>query len=140
MVSGNAKKLFGTEFSIVPHGLSEEEVVSFVNNLKLEPHNGGFDEKRQSSLITLAEQTVIEAHKLAESIKEQAVRDAEAEAARITKVAEEGSKRGAGHPPGRHTEGRGHRVRGKAGGGVHGATTDGPGHGGDQGCRGQHLE
>ena len=89
MATNHVKQIWGTEFSIVPNGLSEEEVVSFVDSLMVRNQDGGAVEKRQSSLIQLAEQTVIEAHKLAESIKEQAVRDGEAEAARITKLAEE---------------------------------------------------
>ena len=83
MVANKVKQLWGVEFSVVPEGLQEDQVVSFVNRLMEKSHNGGSENNRQSSLLKLAEQTVIEAHKLAESIKEQAVREAGIEVERI---------------------------------------------------------
>ncbi len=89
MAGNNVKHRWGAEFSVVPEGLSEGQVVSFVNDLIARSQGNGAEDERQSSLVQLAEKTIIEAHKLAESIKERATRDAEAEAQRITKLAQE---------------------------------------------------
>ncbi len=89
MAGNNVKHLWGTEFSVVPEGLSEGQVVSFVNDLIARSPGNGAEAERHSSMVQLAEKTILEAHKLAESIKEKATRDAEAEAERITKLAHE---------------------------------------------------
>ena len=89
MAGDNVKHLWGAEFSVVPEGLSEGQVVSFVNDLLARSQGNGAETERHSSLAQLAEKTILEAHKLAESIKEKATRDAEAEAERITKLAHE---------------------------------------------------
>ena len=89
MAGNNVKHLWGTEFSVVPEGLSEGQVVSFVNDLIARSQGNGAEAERHSSLVQLAEKTILEAHKLAESIKERATRDAEAEAERITKLTHE---------------------------------------------------
>ena len=59
-----AKKLWGESFHVVPEGLDEDEVVKYVDKLKVELD-------RQSALQKLAEQTVVEADKLAGSIKDR---------------------------------------------------------------------
>ena len=92
MASNNVKELWGVEFSVVPEGLSEDQVVNFVNGLISRSQEGGTEEDRHSSLFKLAEQTVVEAHKLAESIKEEARKEAEAEVARIRVAAEEAAR------------------------------------------------
>ena len=89
MASNGVKQLWGAEFSVVPEGLSESDVVSFVNDLLERSKGNGAEAERHSSLAQLAEKTVIEAHKLAESIKEQATRDGEAEGEKIAKLAGE---------------------------------------------------
>ena len=89
MAGENVKHLWGAEFSVVPEGLSERQVVSFVNDLIARAQGNGAETERHSSLVQLAEKTILEAHKLAESIKEKATRDAEAEAETITKLARE---------------------------------------------------
>ena len=89
MAGNNVKHLWGTEFSVVPEGLLEGQVVSFVNDLIARSQGNGAETERHSSLVQLAEKTILEAHKLAESIREKATRDAEAEAERITKLAHE---------------------------------------------------
>ncbi len=89
MAENNVRHLWGTEFSVVPEGLSEGQVVSFVNDLIARSPGNGTEVERHSSLVQLAEKTILEAHKLADSIKEKATRDAEAEAERITKLAHE---------------------------------------------------
>ena len=76
------------EFRVVPDGLAEDEVVSFVNNLMEQSRVGG-DDDRQGSLRKLAEQTVVEADKLAESIQQQARKDAEEASAKVLAAAEE---------------------------------------------------
>ncbi len=50
------------------------------------------DRDRQASLLKLAEQTVVEADKLAESIKEQAKKEAEEERSKIVSAAREEAK------------------------------------------------
>lgn len=50
------------------------------------------DQDRHASLLKLAEQTVVEADKLAESIKEQAKKEAEEERAKIVSAAREEAK------------------------------------------------
>ena len=77
------KELWGSKLSIVPESLSEEQVVSFVNDLMTKSKQPETTAEKQASLLKLAEQTVVEADKLAESIKERARQEAEAEAARI---------------------------------------------------------
>ena len=86
MGSKKTKQLF------VPDGPSEEQVVAYVESLTPQTQNGGPDSGRQSSLVKLAEQTVIEAHKLAEEIKEQAIKDAEAQSAEVLEAAEGGAR------------------------------------------------
>ena len=86
MAGNNVKHLWGAEFSVVPEGLSEGQVVSFVNDLIARSQGNGAEGERHSSMVQLTEKTILEAHKLAESIKERATRDAEAEAERITKL------------------------------------------------------
>ena len=76
-----AKNLWGESFHVVPEGLDEDEVVKYVDELKVELD-------RHSALQKLAEQTVVEADKLAGSIKDQGRKDAEEEAARIRAAAE----------------------------------------------------
>ncbi len=89
MAGNNVKHLWGAEFSVVPEGLSEGQVVSFVNDLMARSQGNGAEAERHSSMVQLAEKTILEAHKLAESIKEKATRDGEAEAERIIKLAQE---------------------------------------------------
>ncbi len=91
------KELWGEKFSIVPHGLAEDQVVAYVNRLLEHSKRRESAEERQSTLLKLAEQTVIEADKLAASIKAQAKKEAEEEKARIVaqaadKAREEGQK------------------------------------------------
>ena len=58
--TNTAKEHWGVKFSVVPNGLSEEEVVSFVDDLMKSSKSS---DDKQASLIKLAEQTVIEADK-----------------------------------------------------------------------------
>ena len=90
------KKLWGTEFPIVAKGLSEKEVVSFVEKLMDQSRETQTDHDRQSSLLKLAEQTVVEADRLAETIKGDARKEAEEEGARIITEAQAQAKEQAG--------------------------------------------
>ena len=83
MEMNEVKELWGVQFSVVPEGLAENEVVSYVDDLREEVRKEREERERQASLLKLAEQTVIEADKLAESIKDQARKDAQEEAAGI---------------------------------------------------------
>ncbi|MBM3944237.1 MAG: hypothetical protein FJ317_01940 [SAR202 cluster bacterium] len=75
------KEHWGVKFSVVPQGLSEEQVVSYIEDLNSK--SKALNEKeRHSSLLRLAEQTVVEAEKLATEIKDRARQQAEADAAK----------------------------------------------------------
>ena len=82
------KELWGVSFSIAPQGLSEEQVVSFVNELMEKSAAEREKHEKQASLLKLAEQTVVEADRLAETIKERARNESQAEAAMIRAEAE----------------------------------------------------
>ncbi len=82
------KELWGVSFSITPQGLSEEQVVSFVNELREKSAAEREEHEKQASLLKLAEQTVVEADRLAETIKERARDESQAEAAMIRAGAE----------------------------------------------------
>lgn len=71
------KELWGVEFQVVPDGLAEDQVVSFVNDLMEKARDVGGDQGRQASLLKLAEQTVVEADRIAEDIKAKARQEAE---------------------------------------------------------------
>lgn len=88
-VANNVKKLWGVEFSVVPEGLAEDQVVAFVDSLIAMSGNGQTEQDPQSSLFKFAQKLVVEAQAHASSIKEEAKREAEAEAARIHAEAEE---------------------------------------------------
>ena len=81
--SASVKELWGTKFDIVPKGLSEEQVVSFVNDVMAEAQKARKEQERQSSLLKLAEQTVLEAERLAAEIKDRAAREAADDGARM---------------------------------------------------------
>ncbi len=89
MENTDVKQLWGVDFRVVPQGLAEDEVVSFVDKLMKESRTAGDEQERAASLHRLAEQTVVEADKLAESIKQQATEEAEEAAARIAADSEE---------------------------------------------------
>ena len=89
MEKSDSKELWGVEFHIVPHGLDEEEVVPFVDRLLEQVRKSKEEQDRQASLQRLAEQTVVEADKLAESIKMQASQEAQEETAKIISASEQ---------------------------------------------------
>ena len=89
MGNDSVKELWGVQFFIVPEGLAEEQVVNFVDGLIARSQNGSEGKDHHSALFSLAAQTVVEATNIAESTKEQARQEADAEAARIRSKAEE---------------------------------------------------
>lgn len=87
-MSKNVAELWGREFNIVKDGLSQAQVVSFVNELASEHDMLIQRQEHLSSLTKLAERTVSEAEKLAEETKREAVKHAKAEASEIIAEAE----------------------------------------------------
>jgi|WetSurMetagenome_2_1015567.scaffolds.fasta_scaffold32932_1 cell division septum initiation protein DivIVA len=85
-------ELWGREFNLVKNGLSEAQVVSFVNDLAKQ-HDVLL--QRQEHLVTLtklAERTVSEADKMADEIKQEAQKQARVDAAKIISEAEASAK------------------------------------------------
>jgi F0F1-type ATP synthase membrane subunit b/b' len=82
--TNTSKEHWGVKFSVLPNGLSEDEVVAFVDDLMKSNKSSNL---KQASLIKLAEQTVIEADKLAEKIKEDARDEAKQETEKILATA-----------------------------------------------------
>ena len=81
-------ELWGREFNIVRNGLSEAQVVSFVNELVKQHDLLIQRQEHMAALTQLAERTVTEAGKMAEDLKKEAANQAKAEAQRITAEAE----------------------------------------------------
>lgn len=85
-------ELWGREFNIVKSGLSEAQVVSFVNDL-VKQHDMLLQRQEHLATLTkLAERTVAEAEKLADEAKRETIDQAKAEAGRILADAEGRSK------------------------------------------------
>lgn len=85
-------ELWGREFNIVKSGLSEAQVVSFVNDL-VKQHDGLLQRQQHLEALTkLAERSVSEADKLAQEMKKEAADRANSEAARIIAEAEKSAK------------------------------------------------
>ena len=91
MAGSNFSERFGSEYEPQVSIGDEPGAVAYANG-GAAPGAGNFDASQQSSLTQLAEQTVIEAHKLAETIKDQGVKDGQAEAVRIASMAEARAK------------------------------------------------
>jgi F0F1-type ATP synthase membrane subunit b/b' len=86
-------ELGGGKFRRVNNGLDEVQVASLVSELVNQRDNYGQQEKHFSSFTKLAEKTVTEADKLAQSIKTEATDQAKAEASAIITEAEEQAQR-----------------------------------------------
>ena len=84
----DVSELWGREFEMVKDGLSEDQVVSYVNELTSENEMLTQRQQRVPALTRLAEKTVTEAEKLAEEIKKEATDEAKAETAKIVAEAE----------------------------------------------------
>ena len=81
-------ELWGREFNIVKSGLSEAQVVSFVNDL-VKQHDMLLQRQEHLATLTkLAERTVAEAEKLADEAKRETIDQAKAEAGSILADAE----------------------------------------------------
>ena len=85
---GKMKEISGRKFRIVKNGLDESEVFNFISGL-LE-HNKHLSDKMEhmDSLTKLAERTVIEANKQADSTKKETLEKANSEAGKIIAVSE----------------------------------------------------
>jgi len=81
-------ELWGRKFEIVKNGLSEDQVVSYVNELNAEHEKLSQRQEHLVSLTKLAEKTVTEAEKLSEEIKREAAEEAKSEAAKLVAEAE----------------------------------------------------
>ncbi len=92
--SGNRDvvELWGREFNVVKNGLSEAQVVSFVNDLAKQHDVLLQRQEHLTALTTLAERTVTEADKVAEEIKAEAKKQAQEQAAKIAADAAESAK------------------------------------------------
>jgi hypothetical protein len=90
--NGNGKnviELGGYDFARASYGLDEEQVASFVNELKSQRDTFLHRQEHLSSLTKLAERTIAEAGNMAKQIKEEAIEQANAEATAIIAKAEE---------------------------------------------------
>jgi vacuolar-type H+-ATPase subunit H len=87
-VGRDVVELWGREFNLVKNGLSEAQVVSFVNDLTKQHDVLLQRQDHLTALATLAERTVIEAEKLAAEIKEDAKKQGVTEASKIVAQAE----------------------------------------------------
>ena len=85
----NVVELWGHEFSLAKNGLDETQVVSFVNELISERDLLLQRAEHLSTLTKLAEKTIVEADRLAEEIKKEAIDEAKAEAKAILAEADE---------------------------------------------------
>jgi len=85
----NIVELWGHEFSLARNGLDEAQVVPFVNELISERDLLLQRVEHLSTLTKLAEKTIVEADRLAEEIKKEAVDEAKSEAEAILAKADE---------------------------------------------------
>ena len=89
-------ELWGREFNIVKSGLSEAQVVSFVNDL-VKQHDLLIQRQEHLAALTkLAERTVAEADKVAGDMKKEAMEQAKSEAAKFAADTQEAAKADAG--------------------------------------------
>lgn len=95
--SRDVVELWGRQFNLVKNGLSEAQVVSFVNDLAQQHDVLLQRHEHLTALTKLAERTVTEADKLAKEMKEEAVREGKAEAVKIIAEAEMAAKEKAEH-------------------------------------------
>jgi len=86
-------ELWGREFNIVRNGLSEAQVVSFVNELVKQHDLLIQRQEHMMALTQLAERTVTEAGKMADDIKKSAAEQAKVDTQRITAEAEAAAAR-----------------------------------------------
>ncbi len=85
-------ELWGREFNVVKNGLSEAQVVSFVNDLAKQHDVLLQRQEHLTALTTLAERTVTEADKVAEEIKAEAKKQAQEQATKVLADAEASAK------------------------------------------------
>ena len=91
--NGKTKDLWGRKFKIVKNGLDEAEVFSFIGALIDQNNTLSSKLEHLDSLTKLAERTVIEANKQAQSTKKEIEEKANAGAASIISEAEEKARK-----------------------------------------------
>ena len=84
----NVTRLWERDFDIVKNGLSEGQVVAFVDELISDKNTLAQRQKNLASLTKLAERTVTEAQSLAEEISKEAASEARSEVSKIISEAE----------------------------------------------------
>jgi len=85
---GKMKEISGHKFRIVKNGLDESEVFNFISGLLEQNKHLSDKMEHMDSLTKLAERTVIEANKQAESTKKETLEKANSEAGKIIAVSE----------------------------------------------------
>jgi vacuolar-type H+-ATPase subunit H len=90
---GKIREIWGRKFKIVKNGLDEAEVFSFIGGLIDQNNALASKLEHLDSLTKLAERTVIEANKQAQSIKKEVEEKANASAALIIAEAEEKARK-----------------------------------------------
>jgi cell division septum initiation protein DivIVA len=85
-------ELWGREFNIVKNGLSEAQVISFVNDLAKQHDILLQRQEHLAALTKLAERTVSEADKLADELKQDARKQAKNETSKMMSEAETSAK------------------------------------------------
>ena len=90
---GKIREIWGRKFKVVKNGLDEAEVFSFIGGLIDQNNALASKLEHLDSLTKLAERTVIEANKQAQSIKKEAEEKANASAASIIAGAEEKARK-----------------------------------------------
>ncbi len=90
-------ELWGRQFNVVKNGLSEAQVVSFVDELAKQ-HDVLLQRNEHFAALTkLAERTVTEADKLANELKEEAIKEGKAEVDKLIAEAEKTAKENSEH-------------------------------------------
>ncbi len=92
MEGKKAKQLWGKQFDVVEGGLSEEQVVAYVNELMGKYQTLAAQQEHILSLEKVLQRAAVEADKVAAGIRAKAEEEAEAEAARIISEAKERSQ------------------------------------------------
>ena len=90
--NGDVIELWGQQFNIVKSGLSEAQVVSFVNDLTKRRDDSVQRQEHLASLTALAERTASEAEKLAAEIKAKAKKQGQEQGAKVIADAQASAK------------------------------------------------
>ncbi|MCH7706603.1 MAG: hypothetical protein IIB33_06110, partial [Chloroflexi bacterium] len=89
---GTSRQLWGRDFSVVKSGLSEEQVILFVNDL-IAKQRAQLEQNSESWPQTLSKRILAETERDAANLRIRAKREAEAEAARLIAEARQEAQR-----------------------------------------------